>query len=78
MKLHTNTAINVISKRGPANDTNPAISNPMKITGRPTINNNAFVIPHVALHAKIINLTDNISIPITNNVIIIYTPLLSL
>ena len=42
------------------------------------INNNTFVIPHVALHAKTINLTDNISIPITNNVIIIYRPLLSL
>ena len=56
---------------------NPAISNPIKITGRPIINNNAFAIPHVALHAKTMNLIDNISIPITNNVIIIYTPLLS-
>ena len=49
---------------------NPAISNPIKITGRPIINNNAFAIPHVALHAKTMNLIDNISIPITNNVII--------
>ena len=56
---------------------NPAINNPIKITGRPIINNNAFAIPHVALHAKTINLIDNISIHITNNVIIIYTPLLS-
>ena len=56
---------------------NPAISNPIKITGRPIINNNAFAIPHVDLHAKTINLIDNISIPITNNVIITYTPLLS-
>ena len=56
---------------------NPAISNPIKITGRPIINNNAFHITHVDLHAKTINLIDNISIPITNNVIIIYTPLLS-
>ena len=47
---------------------NPAISNPIKITGRPIINNNAFAIPHVALHAKTMNLIDNISIPITNNV----------
>ena len=56
---------------------NPAISNPINITGRPIINYNAFAIPHVALHAKTMNLIDNISIPITNNVIIIYTPLLS-
>ncbi len=42
---------------------NPAISNPIKITGRPIINNNAFAIPHVALHAKTMNLIDNISIP---------------
>ncbi len=37
---------------------NPAISNPIKITGRPIINNNAFAIPHVALHAKTMNLID--------------------
>ena len=56
---------------------NPAISNPIKITGRPKINNTAYAIPHVAIHAKTMNLIDNISIAIRNKGIIIYMPILS-